>query len=62
MVHAGGRAVQVHTPGERVLHLPNGATVKVTTDDSGVVTQIEEDESLHAVARPNTLTLRIRGE
>lgn len=59
-IHAGGRSVRVHTPGERVLHLPNGATVKVMTDDSGVVTQIEEDEAMHAVVRPNTLTLRLR--
>lgn len=59
-VFAGGRAIKVHQAGERVLHLPNGAVVKVVTDDSGVVTQIEEDEAMHAVVRPNTLMLRLR--
>jgi len=54
------RPVRVHTPGERVLHLPNGVTVKVTTDDSGHATQIEEDESLHAIARPATVRIRPR--
>ena len=57
-VHAGGRGMRVRTPGEKVLYLPpgpgrpQGAVVKVTTDDSGVVTNVEEAEGLHAVARP----------
>ena len=59
-ISAGGRTMRVHTAGERILHLPNGAVVKVITDDSGVVTQIEEDEAMHAVVRPNTLTLRLK--
>ncbi len=57
-VFAGGRRVVVHTPGERILHLPNGAVVKVTVDDSGHATQIEEDDALHAVARPTSVKVR----
>lgn len=52
LISAGGRTMRVHAPGERVLHLPNGNVVKVTVDDSGVATQIEEDGALHAVVRP----------
>lgn len=59
-VFAGGRRVVVHTPGERVLHLPNGQTVKVTVDDSGHATQIEEDDALHAIARPATHVVKMR--
>jgi len=62
MIHAGGRAMRIRTSGERVLHLPNGQHVKVTTDDSGVATQIEEDDALHAVVRPKPITLRVRPE
>jgi hypothetical protein len=60
LIHAGGRAVRVHTSGERVLHLPNGVQVKVTTDDSGVATQIEEGEALHAVVRPHPIRNKTR--
>jgi hypothetical protein len=56
-IFAHGRKVEVHTPGERILHLPNGATVKVWTDESGCATQIEEDDALHAVARPKAIRL-----
>lgn len=59
MIHAGGRAVHVHTAGERTLYLPNGATVKVTTDDSGTATHVEESDGLHAIARPETLRLKL---
>lgn len=58
-VFAGDKVVTVHGPGERVLHLPNGRTVKVTVDDSGVATQVEEDDRLHAVVRPQTLVKKI---
>lgn len=61
MIHAAGRAVHVHTPGERILHLPNGTTVKVTVDDSGVATQIEEDDALHAVVRPHPIRIPLGG-
>lgn len=59
MIHAGGRAMRVRTAGELVLHLPNGATVKVSTDDSGVATQVEEDDRLHAIVRPHTIRRKI---
>lgn len=59
MIHAGGRAMHVRTPGERVLYLPNGVAVKVTTDDSGIATQVEEDEHLHAIVRPHTIRRKI---
>ncbi len=58
-VHVGGRGMTVRTPGERVLHLPNGSVVKVGTDDSGHMTQVEEAEHLHAIARPDTLVYRM---
>ncbi len=57
-VFVAGRRVTVHTAGERVLHLPNGATVKVTTDDSGRATHVEENDALHAIARPRSIRIR----
>lgn len=59
-VHAAGRGVTVHAPGERILHLPNGAVVKVSVDDSGCATQIEEADALHAVARPRPVRLTFK--
>ena len=59
LVHAGGRAMQVRTPAERVIYLPNGHHVKVSVDDSGVATQVEEDEALHAIVRPATIRRRL---
>ena len=59
-VHAGGRGMNVHTPGEQTLYLPNGQTVKVSTDDSGVATQVEETDRLHAVVRPPTIRIKPR--
>lgn len=56
-VHAGGRAMHVRTAGERVLLLPDGSKVRVSVDDSGVATQIEEDEALHAVVRPRPINM-----
>ena len=44
--------VGIATPGEKIIHLPNGVAVKVTTDESGTATQVEEDEALHAIVRP----------
>lgn len=60
MIHAGGRAMTVHTPGERILHLPNGTTVRIAVDDSGVATQVEEDDALHAVVRPHTHVIKLQ--
>lgn len=56
-VHAAGRGMHTHSAGEKVLHLPNGATVKVTTCEAAVVTHVEEDEHLHAVARPRPVPM-----
>jgi hypothetical protein len=60
MVHAGGRGMRIRTPGERVIYLPNGHAVKVTVDDSGVATQIEEDEALHAIVRPEPIRYQFK--
>ena len=57
-VHAGGKGMRVHTPGQRVLHLPNGAKVLITVDDSGVATQVIEDEAQHAIVRPKPISMR----
>lgn len=54
-IHAGGRGRRVHGPGERVLYLPNGTHVKVSVDDSGHATQVEEPEKLHGIARPDPI-------
>lgn len=58
VISTSARTMRVHTPGERVLYLPNGACVKITTDASGVATQVEEDDALHAVVRPKPVNLR----
>lgn len=60
-VFAGGRKVDVHQDTEARLVLPNGCVVKVTTDASGHTTHIEEDDRLHAVARPNSVRLVMQG-
>lgn len=57
MILAGGRKMEVHQPNEKVIILPNGVHVRVSVDDSGCATQIEEDDRLHGVARPQTLRL-----
>jgi hypothetical protein len=59
-IHAGGRGMTVRTPGDHVLYLPNGDHIRVTTDDSGVATQVEQDERLHAVVRPHTIHITPR--
>jgi hypothetical protein len=61
-IFAGDRRVSVRTAGERVIYLPNGVAVKVTTDDSGIATQIEEDEALHAIVRPHTIRRKLTVE
>lgn len=60
-IFAGDKRITVHGKNEKILYLPNGKSVKVSIDDSGVVTQIEENNHLHAVVRPTTLTYKIRG-
>lgn len=59
-VHAGGRGMRTRTAGEQVLYLPNGKTIRVATDDSGVATQVEEADRLHAVVRPHTIRITPR--
>lgn len=59
-VFAGNRKVDVHQDTEARIVLPNGCVVKVTTDASGHATHIEEDERLHAVARPGAYKLSLR--
>jgi len=59
-IHAGRHGMRVRTPGERVLYLPNGTAIRVSTDDSGIATQVEEYERLHAVVRPHTIRQSLR--
>lgn len=62
-IHAGGRGVHTHTDGEKVIVLPNGHRLRVHTDASGSATHINDDEHLHAIARPQPvrLTLDLKG-
>lgn len=57
-----GHRGHVHRPGESRLLLPNGAVVKITTDASGVATQVEEDGALHAIVRPQPMRVRLRSD
>lgn len=59
-----GHKATVHQPNEKMLVLPNGVKVRVSVDDSGCATHIEENDRLHAVARPRThrLSLTPRSE
>lgn len=60
LISTPGSTLRVHEGGEMMLYLPNGQVVKVSTDASGKATQIEEDEKLHAVARPEPISLAVR--
>lgn len=44
---------------ERTVTLASGERAKVTVDDSGTVTHIETSERLDAVARPDTVRLKL---
>ena len=46
------------TSGERILYAPNGEPLRVIEDPYGG-TQIEHGNSLHAVVRPKTATLKL---
>lgn len=59
-IWAGPRRVKVRTPGERILYLPNGAHVRVSVDDSGHTTQVEETDNLHGIVRPGSIDLKLR--
>lgn len=56
---AGGKAMHVRQDTEKRIVLPNGHVIKVHTDASGHATHIHEDHRLHAVARPDTLRLKL---
>lgn len=56
---AGGKRMHVRQDTEKVIVLPNGHKVRVTTDASGHATHIEENDRLHAVARPDTYRLKL---
>lgn len=56
-----GRTV-VHAPGERVIYGPSGAVLGRVIEDEHGGTQIEQNDRLHAVIRPQTVTRRARGE
>ncbi len=58
-IFAGGRRMTVRTPAVRTLHLPDGSEVRVSVDDSGCATQIEEPDHLHAIARPRPIALKL---
>lgn len=55
-IHAGGRGMGIRTPGERTYELAPGFKVKISTDASGVATQVEENDKLHAIVRPKPIT------
>ena len=51
-IFAGRHRVRVRTDGTMTTTLPNGVKVKIVTDASGVTSQVEESEALHAIVRP----------
>ena len=56
---AGGRKVEVRQDTEKMIVLPNGHTVRVSRDASGCATQVEENDRLHGVARPNVYRMKL---
>lgn len=54
-----GRA-KVRSNGERLIYGPNGAIIGRVTEDPLGGTQIEQDERLHAVVRPQTKRALLR--
>jgi hypothetical protein len=58
-IWAGVRRMKVRTAAEKVIYLPNGQHVKVSVDDSGTATQVDDGDNLHAVVRPGAITLNI---
>lgn len=59
-VYVAGKGMRTHMPGEQTIYLPDGHSIKVTTDDSGIATQVEETDRLHAVVRPHTIRIGMR--
>jgi hypothetical protein len=56
----GGKVAHIHQDTEKRIVLPNGQSIRVSVDASNHATHIEEDDRLHAVARPDSITLRLR--
>jgi hypothetical protein len=56
---AGGRTMRVREDTEKMIVLPNGHKVRVHQSSGGHATHIEENDRLHAVARPDTLRLKL---
>lgn len=52
--------MRVRCDSETTIQLPNGEWVRVWTDASGKATQVEEDDSLHAIVRPDVYRPRVR--
>lgn len=59
MFGPAGRAV-IHSNGERVIYGPNGQAIARVIEDPLHGTQVEEAERLHAVVRPQAISIRIR--
>ena len=49
-----------HRSTRRTVTLPDGRRAKVTTDDSGIVTQVEFEDRLDAIVRPNVIQLKVQ--
>lgn len=49
-----------HKRTERIETLPTGERVMVETDDSGTVTHVHHNNTLDAIVRPKTVTVKIR--
>lgn len=58
----GGKVAHIHQDTEKRLVLPNGQVVRVSVDASNHATHIEENDRLHAVARPESVRLHLRRE
>jgi hypothetical protein len=56
---AQGIAQLKHRAKQRTVTLPNGERAKVTVDDSGHVTQVERDERLDAIVRPDVIRIKV---
>jgi hypothetical protein len=49
-----------HHRREKIVTLPSGERVRVSVDDSGTVYQVEHNDTLDAIVRPKTTTIRVR--
>lgn len=58
MFGPAGKTV-IHSKGERIIYGPSGEMIARVTEDEAHVTQIEEDERLHGIARPESIRVRV---